>query len=430
MEIWKMKKHMAKLFCLVTVLVLLTGHLASRAEADGEYYLSVGDGGQSPMVYMNGPAGGWPLPNESTGESSGLFWVEFIHNGREGGLEPGIHFFDENWKPLWTLPLREEEEGGFDELSISKVLVAPDREHFFVIKWKSGVTFADLYEYGNARRRASFRLIQRNAAWLDSYNFVFNYVEDGEPRFIAERTGISAGSEETWTETFWRTSVAVCDADGTLTRLLAATETKDYDIDDVDFDKKQILATDTPEKKQHDWVDSKKHSDKKLTVPFPKPATTVKPAASASKPDAKPGKTYSLELCAEDADLSEAPDVIVEGRPSNLGGWHGENTVIFHVNLEKTGAYRVILVYSKDESVGDPARLRITARNEDSDSSGSGYFNIPATGNDWSNYVERELGTFNRLEAGRTVLRLESGEPKRGGYVMNLRSIKLTPADE
>jgi hypothetical protein len=139
---------------------------------------------------------------------------------------------------------------------------------------------------------------------------------------------------------------------------------------------------------------------------------------------------HVIELTADDADLSEAPDVIVEGDPHNLGGWHGENTVIFHMNLEEAGAYRVILVYSKEESVGDPAKLRITAQNKDSDSSGSGYFNIPATGNDWSNYVERELGTFNHLEAGETVLRMESEEPQRGRYVMNLRSIKLLPADE
>jgi hypothetical protein len=127
----------------------------------------------------------------------------------------------------------------------------------------------------------------------------------------------------------------------------------------------------------------------------------------------------TLKWSAEDADLDQAPDVIVEGSPPNLGGWHGENTVVFHVEVEEAGDYAVTLNYSKQASDGDRADLKITAGGE------SFAAPLPPTGSDWSNYVEHEFCTLP-FPAGKTTITIESTRPRGGSYVMNLRSVTLS----
>jgi hypothetical protein len=136
-----------------------------------------------------------------------------------------------------------------------------------------------------------------------------------------------------------------------------------------------------------------------------------------------------IELNASEADLSEAPDVVTEGSPQNLGGWHGKNIVMFRFDLEKAGAYSITLIYSKSEPDGDPADLVVSVKNVESSASVYGYYKIPPTGPDWSNYQERLLGTIANLEAGKTTLGLMSNDPKDGKYVMNLRAVILKPVD-
>jgi hypothetical protein len=131
-----------------------------------------------------------------------------------------------------------------------------------------------------------------------------------------------------------------------------------------------------------------------------------------------------IELFAGDADLSEAPDVVVEGDPENLGGWKSDNTVIFNANVPKAGSYRIILIYSKEESVGDKANLRVTVPDY-----AEHLVDLPPTGSDWSNYEERSTGIY-KLPAGGVRLILASEEPDGKSYVMNLRSIKVTPPGE
>ena len=142
------------------------------------------------------------------------------------------------------------------------------------------------------------------------------------------------------------------------------------------------------------------------------------------KQPATGGSACVLE--AADADLSKARNVIVEPDepPFNLGGWHGRSKVIFHVDLEEEGDYSVTLLYSKPESDGDPADLKITAGGEDSFSAP-----LPATGRDWSNYEEYEFCTLC-FPAGETTLTLESTKPRNGSYVMNLRSVTLSREED
>ena len=130
-------------------------------------------------------------------------------------------------------------------------------------------------------------------------------------------------------------------------------------------------------------------------------------------------------LKAEDADLSEAPDVIVEGSPPNLGGWRVGNKVSFSVDLKQPGGYTVFLDYSKEESVGDYANLRITFKNEESGSSMSVGGPLPDTGDSWADYVHHEFCSVWPLEAGKTTVSLESANPEGDGYVMNLRSVTI-----
>ena len=141
------------------------------------------------------------------------------------------------------------------------------------------------------------------------------------------------------------------------------------------------------------------------------------------------GPPYVLK--AKEADLSKAPDVIVEGSPPNLGGWRVSNRVSFSVDLKQPGGYTVFLDYSKEESVGDDANLRIIFENAASGSSMSVTAPLPSTGRDWSNYSHHKLCSVWPLEAGKTTVRLESANPVGNGYVMNLRSITLaTGGDE
>ncbi|MCL2010733.1 MAG: ankyrin repeat domain-containing protein [Synergistaceae bacterium] len=138
-----------------------------------------------------------------------------------------------------------------------------------------------------------------------------------------------------------------------------------------------------------------------------------------------PGAETGYVLKAEDADLSEAPDVIVEGSPSNLGGWRVGNKVSFSVDLKNPGGYTVFLDYSKQEYDGDHANLKMTFKNEESGSSMSVGAPLPYTGDSWANYEYHEFSTLWPLEAGKTIISLESANPEGVGHVMNLRSVTI-----
>jgi ankyrin repeat protein len=143
-------------------------------------------------------------------------------------------------------------------------------------------------------------------------------------------------------------------------------------------------------------------------------------AGSGAAAGAKTSTGDAIVLLAENADLRSAPDVIVEGNPRNLGGWKVGNTVRFLFDVEKAGEYEVALTYSKQRSDGDRADLKIAA----GEASITGP--LPVTGDNWSNYVEYDFGRLF-LPEGQTFLEIESTR-SGGGYVMNLRAVRLVPA--
>jgi hypothetical protein len=130
-------------------------------------------------------------------------------------------------------------------------------------------------------------------------------------------------------------------------------------------------------------------------------------------------------LKAESADLSEAPDVVLDGSPPSLGGWRVGNKVSFSVDLKEPGGYTVFLNYSKEESTGDHANLRIAFKNEDTGGSQAFTGRLPYTGDSWAKYKQHEFCTIWPLNAGKTTVSLESSDPEGNGYVMNLRSVTL-----
>ena len=157
---------------------------------------------------------------------------------------------------------------------------------------------------------------------------------------------------------------------------------------------------------------------------MPAPIIAHKPPVEESieDPDERAaGPSYTLD--AQDADLSEARNVIVEpyDPPFNLGGWQVSNVVTFHIDVENAGDYRVTLNYSKQEYDGDRADLKLTVGGKDSVSAF-----LPFTGSDWSNYREHEFAPLF-FPAGETTLTIESTNPRGDGYVMNLRSVTMSP---
>jgi len=125
-------------------------------------------------------------------------------------------------------------------------------------------------------------------------------------------------------------------------------------------------------------------------------------------------------LDASDADLSEAPEVVLV--PAYLGGWHVSDMVVFNVDIEKAGDYSVTLIYSKPKSGGDPADLIITAAGEESVSA-----YLPPTRDDWSNYYEEYEFCTLPFPEGKTTLSLESAGTDGSVFVMSLRSVILSP---
>jgi hypothetical protein len=137
-----------------------------------------------------------------------------------------------------------------------------------------------------------------------------------------------------------------------------------------------------------------------------------------------------IVLLPKDADLSEAPGVLVEpdAAPFNLGGWRSGAVVIFNVTPPKAGRYAVSVVYSKKEADGDPGPLSVLVwhRGRKTQTDLRLTAQLPATGPEWDVYREEKLGTLE-LPEGTTPLALLSQTEADGKYVMNLRELRLAP---
>ena len=138
------------------------------------------------------------------------------------------------------------------------------------------------------------------------------------------------------------------------------------------------------------------------------------------------GEAPVYELLAKDADLSKAPDVIVEPDepPFNLGGWKQGNTPVFNFKVERGGDYKVTILYSKQDDGDGAAELAFVHINKEQSYSGTLIVTLPVTGKDWSNYeeIEEELS----LAPGNVTLELEPTDAYKGDYIINLRSVTLT----
>ena len=141
----------------------------------------------------------------------------------------------------------------------------------------------------------------------------------------------------------------------------------------------------------------------------------------SSRKEEESAPTY--ELSAEDADLSDAPDLILEPDtpPHNLGGWlqQGNNVAAFHFTVEVDGLYAAKLWCSREISgsalvlldAGDGEGRKTTVH-------------VPNTGT-WSTYGKYDAATPLRIPAGKATLRVMTADPSRGSYLINLRSIQL-----
>ncbi|MDL2218643.1 hypothetical protein LJC27_08325 [Christensenellaceae bacterium OttesenSCG-928-M15] len=130
---------------------------------------------------------------------------------------------------------------------------------------------------------------------------------------------------------------------------------------------------------------------------------------------------------AKDADLSDAPNVIVEPdkEPYNLGGWKYEDVVAFHFNIGKAGDYKVTLLYSRNDESGGGTEMLLH------NSAGEGLMEtLPSTGADWSNYKEYTMAETMHFEKGKGTLYLECSSEYSDEYVINLRAVTLTYVEE
>ena len=129
------------------------------------------------------------------------------------------------------------------------------------------------------------------------------------------------------------------------------------------------------------------------------------------------------EILAKDADLSQAPDLILEPEspPFNLGGWKqsGKNTVFFPTGVKKAGKYQVTLVYSREPKMEGMATIGVSNSPRPENMT----FSLPSTGS-WANYKEFTLPLpMNIPENG--ILQLVTANPARGSHLINLRAVKL-----
>ena len=134
-----------------------------------------------------------------------------------------------------------------------------------------------------------------------------------------------------------------------------------------------------------------------------------------------------MVLPADKADLSGASDLILEpaSPPQNLGGWRqtGNNTALFRFALEEAGLYKATLLCSRK---GDGDAFVALSVGDGKDQSAR--TTVKSTGT-WADYEEFAADSLLAIPAGNVTLRVNTADPGRGEYLMNLRSIRLTPME-
>jgi hypothetical protein len=213
--------------------------VTSLADESREIYL-LDSKGKNPKVYRVRPGGkrveikmpeeGSPAVTARLGKTGGITWlcVDDRHEGMEDSRR-GVYFFDENDKPICFLPC---------EASPYAVVFAPDMKHTLLLSqleyWSINST-ADLYVFVEAEKKTSFGFLGGSIQWIDSNRFVFTMLEhDGDDFKRRELHPDLSEASDIWT------SIAVMDTDGKLSRLMAATDTADYSLEEADLKGKKL----------------------------------------------------------------------------------------------------------------------------------------------------------------------------------------------
>jgi hypothetical protein len=186
------------------------------------------------------------------GAKGGIFWFAVDPEANESmkGSKGGIYFFDDKDKFLWFLPYD-------DAATVSNILFSPDGKQMVLDAGTWVIRDYILHNFKETEEKASFTGTSE-PIWIDAHRFAFTMVEsDAEPR-------PSATDFDGWT------SVVVYDtAAKEIVQVTKATETKNYALTEVDWDKEELRITETSVKNKADWADMEKQEDRELTVPFP-----------------------------------------------------------------------------------------------------------------------------------------------------------------
>jgi hypothetical protein len=178
------------------------------------------------------------------------FAVDPDENDAMQGSKSGIYFFDEKNKPLFFMPFEYA-------TMIGGIFFSDDGKQMLLDVGTWVVRNYILYDFKGTKGKTSF-MGMTDPIWLDPHRFAFTMVEpDAEPR-------PSETDFDGWT------SVVVYDtAIEEVVPVIQATETKNYLLTGVNWEKDELEITETSVKNEADWVDHEKHQNKKITAPFP-----------------------------------------------------------------------------------------------------------------------------------------------------------------
>jgi hypothetical protein len=148
-------------------------------------------------------------------------------------------------------------------------------------------------------------------------------------------------------------------------------------------------------------------------------------------------KGVKFELLAEDADLTEAPSVVLEPKeqPYNLGGWTVNNIVSWEVELPQDGQYVFEINYSRPGQY--PYAWGILRVETEDGATYDMDFQANPTGkdldiDDWSVYITHD-GLGSVLTAGMAKISIIPNYELDGTmpeHFINLRSITVTSDSE
>lgn len=143
-------------------------------------------------------------------------------------------------------------------------------------------------------------------------------------------------------------------------------------------------------------------------------------------------KTVSIELTAENADLSMAPDIVLEPdkAPYNLGGWRQTDIASWEVEIPEDGTYDINILYSRPGGDwGDMAGVVALVGEEDSTPLSFMAKPTGANGDDWSKYEVNDSCGLTLTKGTYTLYLMpdeENTDPSSmTDHFINLRSVTL-----